>query len=1300
MSSDSDLDNGMGSSSTDNMSCTVVHGNTDNLNKKKPATSPTAAPSASERRVGSHVKSVTVKKRTTNVKSTPSAGKQRSVAVKERTRKSMGDAGSVSSASSVASGRRLGTPRLSPSSPSSTFSRSASNECGVKSTQKAAKPRSTLKKLPIVSKSTSDRTRTSTGVNPSVSSASHKKKMRPQKRAQPPPQRQSQAPSRQHSLSHVSTATHSSFTETGNNSTNPPLEGVPNQEEKERFMMFTRVLMKYLETRNKELHEKAKAQIKECYEKNKSGDPNFASLTKIMNARLHATVGEMYWKKATYYLEHFFLTKKEGDRSRSSSSSKPTSSSGGRGQEIASVPSSSMTKNQLTAATSKQLIPAAAAMKQPAPASSGRSTTIVLPSSSGKNASITATTGSTTPTEQFDAETKKAKDVKSKGLERNKDNSARLKNTRNEEDEKTKGASPSAPFQAALSRIAPLDGIPGCKGVWPQISPRTIPIVTTAPTTVVASSLSTVASVAFAPGRDSKKTNQSINQCPLASSVASNEKPTSSILESDSHLGLVDVAPMIDAKSMPNMESVQKAKEKHGTLDLGGNNKKSRHQLITSSGVSSGHSSVNICHGEGESHHGPPKKRKKTSENPNMVLTTDERSAVLKFLQETNNLTLSGMCSKLQIGEENFNSDSDFDKLDVSKQREVKNYMDSFVHALRCQQKKEAKTKSSAPLPAKYKQPKKKVDEKSKRPNSEPDPPPFFPETIKEQEDLAEKVNNTEKLQPWMESHNEASPQVLRKSQQPVPTSSKSTTVVASSTGNNNVSRIKKMPLNVTRKDAEANSVDQTPNPLAHTNVSTLPIPVNANTTAPFNKNAFSPETHRGESAVQNDADGSILDGLYSRTHVEDLTKEWRAQREATIGQPECETESNRLKEKYELLTVIHQRFGILLKLGKEEMLEEPMARCDVIEKEIMEELLMAKREATIGQREYETESNQLKTLYEFLTFLHKRCDFLLKLGKEAMLEELMARCDVTEKEIMEKLLKLKEATIGRCECETESNQLKTLYEFLTFLHKRCDFLPKMGKEAMLEELMARCDVTEKEIMEELLKLKEATIVQRECETESNGLKELYELMTFFHKRCDFLLKLGKEAMLEELMARCDLIEKEIMEKLLKLKEATIGRRKCETESNRLKELYELMSFFHKRCDFLPKLGKEAMLEELMVRCDVTEKEIMEELLKPKEATIGQQEMLEELMARCDVTEKEIMEELLKPKVATIGQRKCETESNRLKKLYELLTFFHKRCDFLLKLGKEAMLEELMARCDLIEKEVMEELLKPKESPS
>lgn len=75
--------------------------------------------------------------------------------------------------------------------------------------------------------------------------------------------------------------------------------------------MFTRVLMKYLETRDKEMHAKAKAQIKECYEKNKNGDPQFKSLTKSMKSRLRSTVGEIYWKKAQDYLQHFFKQKQQ-----------------------------------------------------------------------------------------------------------------------------------------------------------------------------------------------------------------------------------------------------------------------------------------------------------------------------------------------------------------------------------------------------------------------------------------------------------------------------------------------------------------------------------------------------------------------------------------------------------------------------------------------------------------------------------------------------------------------------------------------------------------------------------------------------------------------------------------------------------------------------------------------------------------------------------------------------------------------------------------------------------------------------
>lgn len=68
---------------------------------------------------------------------------------------------------------------------------------------------------------------------------------------------------------------------------------------------------RYLEQRDPEMHSRAKTQIKECYEKNKIGDPMYRSLTTSMNARLRATVGDVYWKKAQDYLDHFVRQKSE-----------------------------------------------------------------------------------------------------------------------------------------------------------------------------------------------------------------------------------------------------------------------------------------------------------------------------------------------------------------------------------------------------------------------------------------------------------------------------------------------------------------------------------------------------------------------------------------------------------------------------------------------------------------------------------------------------------------------------------------------------------------------------------------------------------------------------------------------------------------------------------------------------------------------------------------------------------------------------------------------------------------------------
>ena len=76
---------------------------------------------------------------------------------------------------------------------------------------------------------------------------------------------------------------------------------------KEQFLMFTKVLMKYLEARDQTMHEKAKQVIKDCAKKNKEGVEGYSSLSVSMQSHLRATVGEGYWKKAEDYLCQYLL---------------------------------------------------------------------------------------------------------------------------------------------------------------------------------------------------------------------------------------------------------------------------------------------------------------------------------------------------------------------------------------------------------------------------------------------------------------------------------------------------------------------------------------------------------------------------------------------------------------------------------------------------------------------------------------------------------------------------------------------------------------------------------------------------------------------------------------------------------------------------------------------------------------------------------------------------------------------------------------------------------------------------------
>ena len=101
---------------------------------------------------------------------------------------------------------------------------------------------------------------------------------------------------------------------------------------KERFLMFTRVLMKYLEQKDPPMHIRAKQIIRECAERNKRKEMGYESVTASMHNRLRATVGEVYWKRAESYLSHFLKSKlKQSSKSTSTTKSTTTRRTVGRG---------------------------------------------------------------------------------------------------------------------------------------------------------------------------------------------------------------------------------------------------------------------------------------------------------------------------------------------------------------------------------------------------------------------------------------------------------------------------------------------------------------------------------------------------------------------------------------------------------------------------------------------------------------------------------------------------------------------------------------------------------------------------------------------------------------------------------------------------------------------------------------------------------------------------------------------------------------------------------------------------------
>ena len=82
----------------------------------------------------------------------------------------------------------------------------------------------------------------------------------------------------------------------------PQRDQLNHRKQKETFIAFLRILLKYLEQKDKTLHAKAKAVIKDCAEQNASGMPGYESVAVAMQRRLKDLVGKAYWKKAQEFL--------------------------------------------------------------------------------------------------------------------------------------------------------------------------------------------------------------------------------------------------------------------------------------------------------------------------------------------------------------------------------------------------------------------------------------------------------------------------------------------------------------------------------------------------------------------------------------------------------------------------------------------------------------------------------------------------------------------------------------------------------------------------------------------------------------------------------------------------------------------------------------------------------------------------------------------------------------------------------------------------------------------------------------
>ena len=76
-------------------------------------------------------------------------------------------------------------------------------------------------------------------------------------------------------------------------------------QQKKRFLLFIKILFKSLGREETETREVAKTIVADCTRRNRLGDPQYVPLMDAIDRRLRRHVGEVHWRRAHMYMQHY-----------------------------------------------------------------------------------------------------------------------------------------------------------------------------------------------------------------------------------------------------------------------------------------------------------------------------------------------------------------------------------------------------------------------------------------------------------------------------------------------------------------------------------------------------------------------------------------------------------------------------------------------------------------------------------------------------------------------------------------------------------------------------------------------------------------------------------------------------------------------------------------------------------------------------------------------------------------------------------------------------------------------------------